>query len=160
MLHTFCIFIELFLFRYLHLFLFSVHILLFICKNLYILKLYTLQFLKQIIFWVCWVCVCICVCVSVRKIEGFNIVFLSLICFLRELHKHWPMFNWASLVTQMVKNLPAMWETLVWSLSQEDPLGEGMAIHSTILAWRIPMEKGAWWATVNGVAQSWKWLGN
>ena len=44
----------------------------------------------------------------------------------------------ASLVAQMVKNLPAMWETCVWSLSWEDPLEKGMATHSSILAWRIP----------------------
>ena len=46
--------------------------------------------------------------------------------------------NWASLVTQMVKNQPAMQETWVQSLGQEDPLEKGMAIHSSILAWRIP----------------------
>ena len=45
---------------------------------------------------------------------------------------------WVSLVAQMVKNPPAMWETWVWSLSREDPLEEGMATHSSILAWRIP----------------------
>ena len=44
----------------------------------------------------------------------------------------------ASLVAQIVKNLPAMWETQVWSLGQEDPLEKGMAIHSSILAWKIP----------------------
>ena len=44
----------------------------------------------------------------------------------------------ASLAAQLVKNLPAMQETLVRSLGWEDPLGEGMAIHSSILAWRIP----------------------
>ena len=44
---------------------------------------------------------------------------------------------WASLVTQMVKNLPAMQETKVRSLSWED-LEKGMAIHSSILAWKIP----------------------
>ena len=44
----------------------------------------------------------------------------------------------ASLVTQMVKNLPAMWETWVRSLGWEDPLEKGMATHSSILAWRIP----------------------
>ena len=38
----------------------------------------------------------------------------------------------------MVKNLPAMWETQVLSLSQEDPLEKGTATHSSILAWRIP----------------------
>ena len=37
----------------------------------------------------------------------------------------------------------------------EDPLKEGMAIHSTILAWRIPKDGGAWWAIVHGVAKSW-----
>ena len=44
----------------------------------------------------------------------------------------------ASLVAQMVKNLPAMLETQVQSLGQEDPLEEEMATHSSILAWRIP----------------------
>ena len=43
-----------------------------------------------------------------------------------------------SLVAQMVKNLPAVWETRVWSLGQEDPLEKGMATHSSVLAWRIP----------------------
>ena len=45
---------------------------------------------------------------------------------------------WASLVAQMVKNLPAMWETQVWSLGQEDPLEKSLATHSCILVWRIP----------------------
>ena len=44
----------------------------------------------------------------------------------------------ASLVTQMVKNLPAMQETWVQSLGQEDPLEKGMATHSSILTWEIP----------------------
>ena len=44
----------------------------------------------------------------------------------------------ASLVAQLVKNLPAMQETWLWSLGQEDPLEKGMATHSSILAWRIP----------------------
>ena len=43
-----------------------------------------------------------------------------------------------SLVTQMAKNLPAMQETQVWSLGQDDPLEKGIATHSSILAWRIP----------------------
>ena len=43
-----------------------------------------------------------------------------------------------SLVAQMVKNLPAVRETWVLSLGQEDPLEKGMAAHSSILAWRIP----------------------
>ena len=46
--------------------------------------------------------------------------------------------NRASLVAQAVKNLPAMQETWVQSLGQEDPLEKGMATHSSILAWRIP----------------------
>ena len=44
----------------------------------------------------------------------------------------------ASLVAQMVKNLSAMWETWVRFLGWKDPLEEGMATHSSILAWRIP----------------------
>ena len=43
-----------------------------------------------------------------------------------------------SLAAQLVKNLPAMWETWVWSLGWEDPLEKGKATHSSILAWRIP----------------------
>ena len=54
----------------------------------------------------------------------------------------------------MVKNLPAMWETSVQSLGLEDPLEKGMATNSNILAWRIPMDRGAWWATVQGVSKN------
>ena len=54
-------------------------------------------------------------------------------------------YSWASLVTQMVKNRSAMQETWVGSPGQEDPLEEGMATHSSILAWRIPMDRGDWW---------------
>ena len=57
----------------------------------------------------------------------------------------------ACLVAQMVKNLPAMQETWVWSLGQEDPLEKGMVTHSSILAWRIP------W-TDHGVSKSGAWL--
>ena len=59
----------------------------------------------------------------------------------------------ASLVAQLVKNLPAMQETWVRSLGWEDPSEEGMATHSSIPTWRIPMDKGAWWAIVHGVAR-------
>ena len=45
---------------------------------------------------------------------------------------------WASLVAQMVKNLPEMWETQVQSLGRKDPLDKGMATHSSILVWKIP----------------------
>ena len=47
------------------------------------------------------------------------------------------MTSWASLVTQMVKNLPAVQETQVQSLDQEDPLEKGIATHSSILAWKL-----------------------
>ena len=58
------------------------------------------------------ICVCVCVCV----------------CVLLE----------TSLMAQMIKNLPAMWETWIQSLGWEDPLEKGTVIHSSILAWRIP----------------------
>ena len=57
--------------------------------------------------------------------------------------------SWASLVTQMIKNPLAMWETQVQSLGQEDTLEEDMATHSSILAWRIP------WTKEPGGLQSW-----
>ena len=53
----------------------------------------------------------------------------------------------------MVKNLPAMQETWVRSLEWEDPLEKGMPTHSSILAWRISRHRGAWRATVYGVAR-------
>ena len=52
------------------------------------------------------------------------------------------------------KNPHAMWEIWVRSLSWEDPLEEGMETHSSILAQRIPMDRGAWWAAIYGVAKS------
>ena len=54
----------------------------------------------------------------------------------------------------MVKNPPAMWEIWVRSLVWEDALEEGMATHTSILAWRISMDREAWWATVHGVTKS------
>ena len=59
----------------------------------------------------------------------------------------------ASLVAQLVKNLPATQENQVWLLGWEDPLEKEMATHFSILAWRIPMDRGAWRATVHGVAR-------
>ena len=59
-------------------------------------------------------------------------------------------YSGASLVAQMVKNLPGMQETWVRSLGWEDPLEKGMATHSSILAWRIPKDRGIWWAPVHG----------
>ena len=56
-------------------------------------------------------------------------------------------YSWASLVAQLVKNPPAMWETWVQSLGWEDPLEKGKATHSSILAWTIP------WTTADGLSK-------
>ena len=61
---------------------------------------------------------------------------------------------WASLVAQTGKNPPTVQETWVLSLGQEDALEEGMATHSSILAWGIHMDRGAWQATVHRAAKS------
>ena len=53
-----------------------------------------------------------------------------------------------------MKNPPAMQETWVRSLGWEDPLKKGMATHSSILAWRIPMDRGALWAADHGVTKN------
>ena len=65
-----------------------------------------------------------------------------------------------SLVAQMVKHLPTMWETWVPSLDQEDTLEKEMATHSNSLAWENPMDRGTWLATVHGVTKSWTPLSN
>ena len=91
-------------------------------------------------------------------------------------HSFPPLLIWASIVAQTVKNLPAMQAMWVPSLGWEDPLEKEMATHSSILIyllfnWRIialqnfiwhssilvanPMNGGAWWTTVHGVAKSW-----
>ena len=58
--------------------------------------------------------------------------------------------SWGSLLAQRVKNPPALQETWVGSLGWEDPLEEeGMATHSSILSWRIPMDRGTWWDTAH-----------
>ena len=75
-------------------------------------------------------CVCVCVCVHM------------LLC------------DTASWVAQLVKNPPAMQETRVRSLNWEDPLEESTATHSSILAWRIPIDRGACLAAVHGIAKS------
>ena len=58
------------------------------------------------------------------------------------------------MVAQMIKNLPEMQETWVQSQGQEDALEKGTATHSSILVWRISMDRGDWQATVHGVAES------
>ena len=60
--------------------------------------------------------------------------------FIDDLYRH----LWASLMAQMVKNLPAVWETWSDPWVGKIPLEEGMATHSSILAWRIPKDRGAW----------------
>ena len=67
-------------------------------------------------------------------------------------NEHFP-FTWASLVAQLVKNLPAVWETWVRSLGWEEPLEKGKVSHFSILAWRIP-----WTCIVHGVTKSWTQL--
>ena len=62
-------------------------------------------------------------------------------------------YSWASLVAQMVKNLLAMWQTCFRSRGWENSLEKVMATCSSTLAWRIPKDEGAWWATVHGVTK-------
>ena len=75
------------------------------------------------------------------------------------MHTDFPLFvrplhtNWASLVVQVVKNLPAMLETWVQSLGWEDPLEKGMATHSCSCLENLT-DRGAWQAAVHGVAKS------
>ena len=58
---------------------------------------------------------------------------------------------WASLVAQPVQNLPAMWETQVQTLGQEDSMEEAMATHSGILAWRTPRTEESGWLQSMGL---------
>ena len=67
---------------------------------------------------------------------------------------------WASLMAYTVKNPPVVQETQVRSLGWEDLLEEGTATHSSILARRIPTDRGAWRATAPGVTKSWTQLSN
>ena len=57
-------------------------------------------------------------------------------------------------MAQTVKCLSTIWETQVRSLGREDPLEKGKATHSSTLAWKNPMDGGAWWAAVHGVVKS------
>ena len=65
------------------------------------------------------------------------------------------MFIWASLVAQVVKDPPIIQEAWLSSPDWEDPLEERTATHPSILAWRIPMDRGAGWAIAHGVTNSW-----
>ena len=57
-------------------------------------------------------------------------------------------------MVQRVKNLPAMWDTRVWFLGWEDSLEKGIATHSSILAWGIPLTEEPWRTTVHRVEKS------
>ena len=66
-----------------------------------------------------------------------------------------PVYTWCFPGGTVVKNPPAILETWVQFLGWEDSLEEGVATHSSILAWRIPVDRGAWWAIVYKVTKSW-----
>ena len=66
----------------------------------------------------------------------------------------------ASMIPQMVKCLPTMQDTQVWSLGREDSPGEGTGNPLQYSCLEILMDGGAWWATVHGFAKSWTWLSN
>ena len=80
---------------------------------------------------------CLCVCVWSRYV-CIRIHYIYISVYISERHTFLFPTKWASLVAQMVKNMPAMQETWVRSLCQEDPLELGMVTHCRILAWRIP----------------------
>ena len=93
--------------------------------------------------------------VGVRKVErSIQFLFIFYLLFFLLMKMHWfkkyspsgdpKQESKASLVAQMVKNLPAIWETQVRSLCQEHPLEKGLATHSSFLAWRIPRTKKLW----------------
>ena len=86
------------------------------------------------------------VCMCVASVECFSGGIIKI--------RHTDFFSIFLYFSQTVKNLFAMWKTWVQSLGCEDPLEEGMTIHSSILAWTIPLDRGAWRATVHGVAKS------
>ena len=65
-----------------------------------------------------------------------------------------PDLVWASSMAQTVKNPPAMWETWAQSLDQKDPLEQDLTTHSSILVWKIPIDRGAWQAIIHGVAKN------
>ena len=79
-----------------------------------------------------------------KQIPESSIITIIRIC-------NYTLLLWASLVAQTVKNPPAMQETWIHFLDQEDPLEKGMVTHFSILAWRIP-DKGAWKA--HGITES------
>ena len=67
-------------------------------------------------------------------------------------------YSWVSLVAQLVKNPPAVWEAWVLSLGWEEPLDKGKATHSSILAWRIPWTKQSMGCKVSNTTNILKYL--
>ena len=67
-------------------------------------------------------------------------------------------YSWSCLVAQMVKNPPAMWENWLQSVGWEDLLEESMATHLQYSCWKIPMDWGAWWATVYEFTVTHDWV--
>ena len=102
------------------------------------------------------------------KLPRLHRSYSSLLSYQERIHRQWQwvecvpikvyFYLWLSfaslLVTQTVKNPPAMQETWYRSLGWEDPLEEGMVTYSSIPAWRITVDRGAWQATVHGVAKN------
>ena len=72
--------------------------------------------------------------------------------------RYW--FRGSLVLAQTVKNLPAMWETWIWSLDQEYPIEKGMTTQSSILAWKIPWTEEPWQAIGHGITKSWTGLSN
>ena len=81
------------------------------------------------------VCVCVCVYVCIHSVKYYHLS-RGRLGFSTLMGRQHPFL--VSLVAQMVKNLPAVQKTWVWSLGWEDPLEKGIATHSSIFAWRIP----------------------
>ena len=71
--------------------------------------------------------------ILMHNLESRTVVLMNILA-----GQQWRLLLVASLVAQMLKNLPTLWETWVQSLGKEDPLEKGMATHSSILAWKIP----------------------
>ena len=85
------------------------------------------------------------------KYININLIILTIFKYKFQLEEigYPPQYSWASLVAQLVKNLPAVQETWVQSLGWEDLLKKGKATHFSILAWTIP------WTIVHRVAKNW-----
>ena len=127
-----------------------------------ILQAKVLEWVALLHLYVC-VCVCACVCMdfpgsSAEKESTCNAGDPSLIPgsgrSLGEGMGYPLQYSWIFLVAQMVKSLPVMQETWVRSLGLKDPLEEGKVSYSSVLVWRIPMDRGAGKAAVHEVTKS------